>query len=97
MLPALWHRDADGQVPPDSRIFAISRKPLDDDAYREQSSRSRDLLRSRFGGGADPSYELAAWSIAHGLAELILAGAVPAEVRGDRAAIRAILGHLAPS
>lgn len=34
LLPALWHRDADGQVPPDSRIFAISRKPLDDDAYR---------------------------------------------------------------
>jgi glucose-6-phosphate 1-dehydrogenase len=34
LLPALWHRDEDGQVPPESRIFAISRKPIDDDGYR---------------------------------------------------------------
>lgn len=35
LLPALWHRDADGQIPEDSRIVAVSRKEFDDAAYRK--------------------------------------------------------------
>ena len=46
LLPALWHRDADGQVPAESRIFAISRQPLDDAAYRAFVDAS---LRPRLG------------------------------------------------
>jgi len=33
LLPALFHRDVDGQIPADARIFAISRRPYDDAAY----------------------------------------------------------------
>lgn len=79
--------------------FAVMFRPDlldgDDPEYREQSARARGILRSRFGAGRDPSYELAAWAIAHGLSELILAGAIPREVSGGDAAIRAVLGHLA--
>ena len=35
LLPALWHRDADGQIPPEARIVAVSRKGFDDAAYRK--------------------------------------------------------------
>ena len=35
LLPALWHRDADGQIPAEARIVAVSRKGLDDAAYRK--------------------------------------------------------------
>jgi glucose-6-phosphate 1-dehydrogenase len=34
LLPALYHRDRDGQLPPESRIIALSREPLDDHGYR---------------------------------------------------------------
>jgi glucose-6-phosphate 1-dehydrogenase len=34
LLPALYHRDRDGQIPSRSRIFSISRKAMDADAYR---------------------------------------------------------------
>ncbi|MBM3532741.1 MAG: glucose-6-phosphate dehydrogenase [Alphaproteobacteria bacterium] len=34
LLPALYHRDRDGQVPPTSRIFSISRKAMDAASYR---------------------------------------------------------------
>ena len=34
LLPALYHRDHDGQVPPRSRIFSVSRKAIDAASYR---------------------------------------------------------------
>jgi len=33
LLPALYHRDKDGQIPPGSRIVAISRKPLTAESF----------------------------------------------------------------
>ena len=33
LLPALWHRHCDGQLPPDSRIIALGRNDMDRDAY----------------------------------------------------------------
>ena len=34
LLPALYHRDADGQLPEDARVIAVSRQTLDDAQYR---------------------------------------------------------------
>jgi glucose-6-phosphate 1-dehydrogenase len=34
LLPALYHRDRDGQIPPRARVAAVSRKALSDDDYR---------------------------------------------------------------
>ena len=34
LLPALYHRWADGQIPEDSRIIGISRSDIDDAAFR---------------------------------------------------------------
>jgi glucose-6-phosphate 1-dehydrogenase len=35
LLPALFHRDAAGQIPDDARIIGVSRRPLSRDAYVE--------------------------------------------------------------
>ncbi len=35
LLPALFHRDLDGQIPDDARIFAISRRPYTAEQYVE--------------------------------------------------------------
>ena len=35
LLPALYHRDAAGQLPEDARILAVSRRGMSDEAYRE--------------------------------------------------------------
>lgn len=35
LLPALYHRDREGQLPADYRIVAVSRSELDDSGYRE--------------------------------------------------------------
>ncbi|MBP0616776.1 glucose-6-phosphate dehydrogenase [Jiella mangrovi] len=35
LLPALYHRDHDGQIPPQSRIIGASRSDLSDDAFRD--------------------------------------------------------------
>jgi glucose-6-phosphate 1-dehydrogenase len=43
LLPALYHRDRDGQLPPESRIIAVGRSHMDHSAYLllvEQSLRS---------------------------------------------------------
>ncbi len=37
LIPALFHRDADGQVPQDARIIGVSRRPLSDDAFRDMA------------------------------------------------------------
>jgi glucose-6-phosphate 1-dehydrogenase len=34
LMPALYQRDRAGQVPEGARIFALSRRPIDDDGYR---------------------------------------------------------------
>jgi glucose-6-phosphate 1-dehydrogenase len=34
LLPALYHRALDGQVPPEARIIGVSRRPRDDAGYR---------------------------------------------------------------
>ena len=33
LMPALWHRHCDGQFPADSRILAVGRSPMSQDAY----------------------------------------------------------------
>jgi glucose-6-phosphate 1-dehydrogenase len=33
LLPALWHRHCDGQLPPESRIIGVGRSPLNRDEY----------------------------------------------------------------
>ena len=33
ILPALYHRDCDGQLPPEARIFAVARRSLTQEAY----------------------------------------------------------------
>ena len=35
LIPALYHRDIDGQIPQQARIIGISRKQLDNQAYQE--------------------------------------------------------------
>ena len=34
LLPAMFHRFLDGQLPPSSRIIGVAREALDDDGYR---------------------------------------------------------------
>ncbi|WP_349357609.1 glucose-6-phosphate dehydrogenase [Stappia sp.] len=34
LLPALYHRDLDGQIPDDARVIACSRRPMSDGEYR---------------------------------------------------------------
>src|SRR4029077_5077035 len=40
LLPSLYHRFRDGQMPPDSRIIAAARSDLDDDAYRKRAAKA---------------------------------------------------------
>ncbi len=37
LLPALYHRDRDGQLTPDSRVIAVSRAGIDDAGYRDKA------------------------------------------------------------
>ena len=48
LLPALYHRDLDGQIPADSRIIAASRGYLERDAYL---ARVRESLEKNLGEG----------------------------------------------
>ncbi|MFP5336157.1 MAG: glucose-6-phosphate dehydrogenase [Actinomycetes bacterium] len=52
ILPALYHRDRDGQLTPDARVVAVSRDGLDDSAYRALAD---ELARPHAGK------DLAAW------------------------------------
>ncbi len=40
LLPALYYRFRDGQMPPGSHIIAAARSDLDDDAYRKRASKA---------------------------------------------------------
>ncbi len=35
LLPALYHRDGDGQIPPESRVIALGRSVMSQDAFRD--------------------------------------------------------------
>jgi glucose-6-phosphate 1-dehydrogenase len=35
LMPALYYRDREGELPPETRVIGLSRKPVSDDAYRE--------------------------------------------------------------
>lgn len=53
LLPALYHRYRDGQIPETSRIIGASRSDLSEEAYRE---RARDALKRYVGADAlDPA------------------------------------------
>ncbi len=77
--------------------FAVMFRPEllhgDDADLRRASGRSTDALHRGSGGGGDgfnPA-AVAAWSLAHGFAELLLAGNFPQEVSDDpEAAFRAV-------
>lgn len=44
LLPALYHRDLEGQLPADTRILGVSRSDLDDAGWRDEGApRSRRL------------------------------------------------------
>ena len=47
LLPALYHRDRDGQITGDSRIIAVGRSALDRGAYLEQAPRGRHAAEAR--------------------------------------------------
>ena len=40
LLPALYYRFRDGQMPPESHVIAAARSDLDDDAYRKRASKA---------------------------------------------------------
>eukprot|EP01037_Dinobryon_pediforme_P002651 gene2651-2690_t len=42
LIPALYHRDADGQIPPTARIIGASRRPLSDDEFRKMAGEALD-------------------------------------------------------
>ncbi|HEX2075812.1 MAG TPA: glucose-6-phosphate dehydrogenase [Geodermatophilus sp.] len=42
LLPALWHRDREGQLPESARIIAVSRSDASDAAYRDQVAAAVD-------------------------------------------------------
>ena len=41
LLPALYHRWADGQIPEDAKIIGVSRSEMDDAAFRKFDERCR--------------------------------------------------------
>src|SRR5689334_20699752 len=51
LLPGLYHRDCDGQLPAESRIIGIGRTALDDEAYvkRVEEALPRFIGRERLG------------------------------------------------
>jgi glucose-6-phosphate 1-dehydrogenase len=40
LMPALYHRDRDGQLPIEARIIAVSRQELDDESYRQRVAKA---------------------------------------------------------
>ena len=52
LLPALYYRFRDGQIPPESLVIAAARSDLDDDGYRKRASKARHLLFIKIGTNA---------------------------------------------
>jgi glucose-6-phosphate 1-dehydrogenase len=52
LLPGLYHRDSDGQLPPEARIFGAARATVSRDAYVNQV---RAALEQFVGNGLDPA------------------------------------------
>ena len=42
LIPALYHRDADGQVPPDARVIGASRRPLSNGDFQKMAGEALD-------------------------------------------------------
>src|SRR5271165_3984184 len=42
LLPALYHRFRDGQMPPESRVFGAARSKLSDEAFRDRARQALD-------------------------------------------------------
>ena len=83
LLPALFHRFRDGQIPPDSRIIGVARSGLDSAAYR---SRAADALRRHVSATVlDGPAEAAFLGIVHYVS---LDAAAPG---GDWSALQALL------
>ena len=40
LLPALYHRFRDGQMPPESHVIAAARSKLTDDDYRQRATKA---------------------------------------------------------
>lgn len=59
LLPALYHRDRDGQVIGDSRIIAVGRSALSRDAYLQQVEKS---LQANLADGEFDATQWAAFS-----------------------------------
>ena len=47
LLPALYHRHVDGQLPPESRIIAIGHKPMETQAYLDLATQSLNAHSAR--------------------------------------------------
>ena len=47
LLPALYYRSADGQIPQEARIFGVARSKLDDDGFRARARESIDTHVAR--------------------------------------------------
>ena len=66
LLPALYYRFRDGQMPPDSHVIAAARSDLDDDDYRKRASKAlrehvaKDDLDAGHRGPVLPPAELCA-------------------------------------
>ena len=57
LLPALFHRFVDGQIPTSSRIVGVAREALDDDGYSA-------LLRTALTGSVDGAQNILGISVA---------------------------------
>ena len=56
LLPALYYRCHDGQVPEDSRIIGVARSDLDDKAYRDRAAAAlKDHVAARRTSTKPPS------------------------------------------
>jgi len=74
----------------------------DDEELRKAKAKAADALYGRHPGSRPPQREqiagaVAAWSIVHGLANLLINGNIPTELGSDPAAItREVSSHLSP-
>ena len=56
LMPALYHRDRDGQLPAEARVIGLSRKPASDEAYRSRIAEG--LERHVPSAARDPTFWL---------------------------------------
>ena len=98
LLPALYHRDRDGQILDDSRIIAVGRSPLDRDAYLNQT---KEALQSNLSNGefSDKHWQRFSGRIEYIEADVLDSGdwgALVAMLRGFEARVRVAYLATAP-